>query len=121
MESRLHKTISVIHPKTKETIEIDVELIVIILLLWKKGYDTIQSCQEISEESPWGKKLGPGYTWIQFLNRENVENFINLVSHGNFKPNDFQYQDNHVHFRKELISKLTKIIIEKDEGITKKN
>lgn len=109
MESRLHKAISVIHPKTKELVEIDEELVAIILLLWKKGYDTMKSCQEVPE----------GYAWIQFAdNKENVANFSYFME-SCFDLDNFQFQDNHVHFKREIIPKLTTSLIQKDDGTTK--
>lgn len=98
----MHSSVSLVHPKSKEIVEIDEELSKLISLLWDKGFDTLQSCQEVPTESPWGKVLGPGYAWIQFATIENVEKLCVLVqSHVKLLVSG-----KHVHFKQQFINKI---------------
>ena len=96
----MHSSVSLVHPKTKQLIEIDEELSKLISLLWDKGFDTLQSCQEVPTESPWGKVLGPGYVWIQFATIEDVKRFcVSVQSH-------VKVAGKHVHFRRHCINEI---------------
>lgn len=43
----IHKQRKVTHPESGETISIDVRLVVFILQLWRLGFRTYQSCQNV--------------------------------------------------------------------------
>ena len=98
----MHTSVSLVHPKSKEIVEIDEELSKLISLLWDKGFNTLQSCQEVLRESPWGRVLGPGYAWIQFATIEDVKRFCCTVqSHVKL-----HVAGKHVHFRRQYINEI---------------